>query len=281
MEKHPKNSWKTRSEVVLIEKNILTVAILEAMEKSEECPLCYLWTKTEERCIKHVLTNEVVMDPEFREKVVGARGFCNRHAHLLIQATCESDVEDGLGYALYMKDVVKKVTEQLSALCTNLSNVSEFSKGRILFWKKSSIIALNSLIKHKTQRQQCPLCGHLWSMDQIHLHTLVQMLDNEDFRKEFNSSKWLCLPHFASAMRIICISKLKNPIYVAQALLGSETKHFQLIENFLSEFIRKQSWNCRSEPAGPEVNVNLLVANLLVGAKGLYTREINVQPIDF
>jgi hypothetical protein len=101
MEKHPKNSWKTRSEVVLIEKDILTVAIPEVMEKSEECPPCYLWTKTE-----------------------------------------------------------------------------------------------------------------------------------EDFRKGSNSSKWLCLPHFTSAMRIICTSKLKNPIYVAQALLGSETKYFPLIENF-------------------------------------------------
>jgi hypothetical protein len=259
---------------VLIEKNILTVAILEAMEKSDGCPLCYLWTKAEERCIRHVLTSEVVMDPEFREKVVDARGFCNRHAHMLIQ-TRESGV--GLGYALYMKDVVKKVAEQLSALCTNLSNVSESSKGGILSRKKSSITALDSLIKHKkTQGRQCPLCEHLWSMDRIHLRTLVQMLDNEDFRKEFNSSKWLCLPHFASAMRMICTSKLTNPIYVAQALLGSETKRFQLIENLLSEFIRKQSWDFRNEPAGPEVNANLLALNLLVGAKGLYAREINV-----
>jgi hypothetical protein len=77
-------------------------------------------------------------------------------------------------------------------------------------------------------------------------------------------------------MRIICTSKLTNPIYVAQALLGSETKRFQLIENLLSEFIRKQSWDFRNEPAGPEVNANLLALNLLVGAKGLYAREINV-----
>jgi hypothetical protein len=261
----------------MIEKNILTVRILEGMEKSKDCPLCYLWTECEERYLKSILTNEVVMDPAFREKVVAARGFCNRHAHMLYRAIHEGDVEDGLGYALYMKDIIEKIIEQLSHLCTNLSNDSKLSKDRVLFHrKKGSVITLNDVIEHKTQRQQCPLCEHLWSMNQIYLHTLIQMMDDEDFRIEFNSSKGLCLPHFVSAMQMVCISKLKNPIYVAQALIDAEMKRLQLIEHLLSEFIRKQSWDFRNEPSGQEGNANFLALNLLFGAEGVHLREINV-----
>jgi hypothetical protein len=261
----------------MIEKNILTVTILEGMQRSKGCPLCYLWTECEERYLKHILTSEVVMDPAFREKVVAARGFCNRHAHMLYRAIHRGDVEDGLGYALYMKDIIEKIIEQLSHLCTSLSNDFKPSKGGVLFRRrKRSIITLNDVIKRKPRRQQCPLCEHLWSMNQIHLHTFVQMLDDEDFRIEFNSSKGLCLPHFVSAMQMVCTSKLKNPIYVAQALIDVEMKRLQLIEHLLSEFIRKQSWDFRNEPSGQEVNANFLALNLLFGAEGVHPREINV-----
>jgi hypothetical protein len=220
------------------------------------------------------------MDPAFREKVVAARGFCNRHAHLLYKATRESGVGDGLGYALYIKDVIKEITEQLAPLYTNLSNDSKPSKSKMMFRrrKRTSVISVAGAraVKHMAQGQKCPICEHLSSMDQIYLHTLVQMLDDEDFRIEFKSSKGLCLPHFVSAMQMVCINKLKNPIYVAQALIDAETKCLQLVEHLLSEFIRKQSWDFRNEPSGQEVNANVLALNLLFGAEGVHLREINV-----
>ncbi|MEM2630763.1 MAG: hypothetical protein QXN41_06140, partial [Candidatus Bathyarchaeia archaeon] len=90
------------------------------------------------------------------------------------------------------------------------------------------------------------------------------------------SSKGLCIPHFVSAIQMTRVMKLKNPIYIIQTLLYIEVKQFQLIENLLSEFIRKQSWNFRSEPAGPEIKANFLALNSLVGAKGFYMRKINL-----
>ncbi|MEM2473361.1 MAG: DUF6062 family protein [Candidatus Bathyarchaeia archaeon] len=104
---------------------MLTITILEGMEKSEAHPLCYLWTKREKSYVKQVLTNEVVTGSEFRKKVVAARGFCNRHAYMLYQAINESGIEDGLEYALYMKDVIEKLGKQLSSLHTNLLNASK------------------------------------------------------------------------------------------------------------------------------------------------------------
>ncbi|MEM3392441.1 MAG: hypothetical protein QXL69_01895 [Candidatus Bathyarchaeia archaeon] len=44
---------------------------------------------------------------------------------MLYQAINESGIEDGLEYALYMKDVIEKLGKQLSSLRTNLLNASE------------------------------------------------------------------------------------------------------------------------------------------------------------
>ena len=175
---------------MVVEKNILTVRILEGMEKSSGCPLCYLWNDSEERYLEHVLTSEVVMDSGFREKVIAARGFCNRHAHMLYRAIYGGDVHDGLGYALYMKDVVEKIMEELCHLSTILPSYPKPSRGRVLSRRrKRSITTLRGAIEPKTRRQQCPIYEHLWSMNQIYLHTLVQMLDDEELREEFSSLK--------------------------------------------------------------------------------------------
>lgn len=44
---------------------------------------------------------------------------------MLYQAINESGIEDGLEYALYMKDVIEKLGKQLSSLRTNLLNASK------------------------------------------------------------------------------------------------------------------------------------------------------------
>jgi len=67
----------------------------------------------------------------------------------------------------------------------------------------------------------------------------------------------------------------------AFALLGARlgsllAKHIpylffvRALERYLSEFVRKSCWDFRNEPAGPEVNANPMVLNLLVGIEGLY-----------
>ena len=261
----------------MIETNLLTIAVLEGIEKSEGCPLCYLWMKSEGRHMEHLLTNEVTMSPEVREKVLVAKGFCNHHMHLLYKTAREGHTEDGLGYSLYMRSVVERIDKEFGSLHGCLSSLEDAMDSNILARRKRRrkvISMLCNAVEHAVQGQQpCPACESLWSSDQIHLDTLVQMLDNKDFREEFKSSKGLCFPHFVSAIRMASRSKLKNPAQVARALIEVEIKRVQLVEHCLSEFIRKQSWDFRNEPPGPEINANAMVLNLLVGVEGLYCRS--------
>lgn len=266
-----------------MEKNILTVAVLDAIENSDKCLLCYLWLKEENHLMEHLLTDEVVMDSEFRSKVVAARGFCNHHMHLLYK-TAHGGSLDGLGYALYMQDVVKRLVKQIESInLDSLSRLNVSTKSSIVTRRRRLSKAFSTLCNAVERvvrgEQPCPACESLGSSDQIHLHTIVQMLDNENFREEFKSSKGLCIPHTISAIRMSNQSKLKNSANVTQILIEVCMNRLRLVEHYLSEFIRKRSWNFRNEPPGPEVNANAMVLNIIAGVNGLYYPRYKTFPL--
>lgn len=266
----------------MIEKNILTIAILEGIERSDRCPLCYLWIKSEKRLMEYLLKNEVTMSPEFRERVLAARGFCNRHMHLLLKTADGGGTEDGLGYALYIQGVVESIIKALASLYPdNLSALGKSSGGSAIARRRrqrQALVLLSSRLERAIVGEKpCPACESLWSSEKGYLETLVRMLDDKDFREDFKASRGLCLPHFISAIRIASQSKLKSPLDVVYTLMEVEIKHLQLVNNYLSEFIRKHSWDFRNEPPGLEVEANRMALNMLVGVEGLYSRSLKIS----
>lgn len=260
----------------MIKKDALTITIFESIKKSDICPLCYLWLKNEERYMNYLLTNEVVMSPEFREKVLVAKGFCNRHMHLLYKTAYGGHTENGLGYALYMQKVIEEIYKDFEILLNNLNKLKNLESNIFNKKRKQKEISLlyNKIMLAIKGRKKCPACEHLESMDSIYIHTLIRMLNDKNFREEFKSSNGLCLPHFSSIIKMINQSKIKNPIIIIQTLFEAENKQIQLIKNYLSEFIRKHSWDFRNEAFGPEANVNYMILNILTGVESLYLLKL-------
>ena len=255
----------------MIEKNLLTIRIFEGIEKSEGCPLCYLWLKSEERHMDFLLTNEAVKSSEVKKEVMAAKGFCNRHTHLLYKTAHKGGTEDGLGYAIYMKEIIEGVSEQIEPLTKRFHSLEDLNKG-FLRWRKrkQSFSLLTDITKRAVQgRQQCPFCRHLQSLDVVYQLTLLQMLEDKDFRKDFKSSKGLCLPHFVSAMRMVGRNEFEDPANMVMTLVETEVERLQLVEHYLSEFIRKQSCDFREELWGPEADAKHMALNLLVGVEGI------------
>jgi len=263
----------------VIEKNLSNISLLEAIENSDSCPLCYLWLKSERRYLEYLLTNEVTMDSGFRERVLSAKGFCNRHTHLLHKAAQGVGTEDGLSFALYMRSIVEEVRKELESLLLHNSGRSTY-KG-IVIWGRKRKQTITQLAKEVSKVYQgkrcCPVCEFLWSSDQMNLHTLLHMLDGKDFREEFKSSGVLCLPHFVSAIEIVGRSNLKNPAEVAHSLIDLEAGLLERLQRLLSEFVRKQDWKFREEPRGPEVKANFLALSILVGVEGLYSYSLRAH----
>ena len=107
------------------------------------------------------------------------------------------------------------------------------------------------------------MCEHLRSLDEMHLYTLLEMLDDDSFRKDFQRLKrGLCLPHFEAAMGLLESSRLRDSAKIAMWVFELEIVHLELIAHYLSEFLRKQRCDVRNEPRGAEGKVNYLSPNL-------------------
>lgn len=235
--------------------------------------MCHLWEKDEEREIGHLLSNEVVMDPGFRDKVLLAKGFCSYHSHKLFKAIYTDFREDSLGLALYFQGIADAVLDELVTISSYTretpkrgGTTSRIRKRRLDFSNLSSGVS-----KAIQGKQACPACQSLEASDRAHLNTLLRMLDDEDFRGDFRSSLGLCLPHFASAFSLLSQTSLANSGEVALALMGTEISHLQSVGQLLSEFIKKQSYEFLNEPRGEEVKANSIALNTLTGVEGRYS----------
>jgi len=223
----------------------------------------------------HFLQNEAVMNPVFRDRVTDSKGFCNHHMHMLYKAAYGGRGGDALGYALYMQSIAEDLLRELNDI--PIVDIKATSKGVFDFGskRKQEILNFEDKVEYIVRgRRPCPACESLLSLDRIYLETIVEMLSETKFEKEFKSFKGLCLPHFVSAVRMIGEVKVKYPAYVVNRLMEFEKARLNLLYSDLSEFIRKRKWDYRNEPAGAEVDANLIALKILAGVEGLYCRSV-------
>src|ERR1022692_1224968 len=97
----------------MAQKTPAMIQLMEAFDRNEPCPLCYLWLKDEIESMRHVEDSEVSMDKEFRGEIASAAGFCNRHMHTLYRVVFSGQILDGLGYAQYAEDTVRSFREDI------------------------------------------------------------------------------------------------------------------------------------------------------------------------
>ena len=81
-------------------KDIVYAVVVDALEKARGCALCELETLAAHRYLDSMLY-ENVNNVKVRSDLVRSKGYCPRHAHLLLT------FEDGLGTAIVYQDQVK------------------------------------------------------------------------------------------------------------------------------------------------------------------------------
>lgn len=256
----------------VVKKDITTLDILDAFEKGQLCPLCQLWIKSEERLMPYLLTNEVNMDPDFRAKVIGARGFCNRHMHLLYNTAYTPGSQDGLGYALYMQDVIKLMLEKIKETKSDIEGIALKASGMLRKKEVAKIVkqTVNKLENNFKGTDSCPACDHLRQLDTLRTGTIIRMLDeDEEFRKIFSNSIGFCVPHFVSIIKIMSETKVKNQEIIVNLLFDVESKSIERIQILLAKFIKRFDWTYKQKSFGEEVEANSIVKNFLKGVEGL------------
>jgi|GEM_PF-409850 len=266
-------------------KSLLYFSLSEALKKGTECPLCVMEDGLERRYMKHYLS-ELVMDPPSREAVMESRGFCNYHLYQMLAESSKPETSADTGAALVMGTVVEALTGDLRAQLEHDEKPAQVethglvAKGLLFLAKAKAglyhLMGQKSRLARETWRmlpnaKRCPACLHRSDFAETYASEFVEILASGDseFRRLFEASKGLCVPHYVMAVNI-AEEKLGNKGRGTIKLIAEvEEKNLERLGFELKEYLRKHDYRFSREPRGPEREVLARGVAKLVGKPGL------------
>jgi len=213
--------------------------VLEALQKAKVCALCELESRNIRRYLDNLLY-ENVNDVGVRANLARSRGYCRRHAHMLLEFA------DGLGTAILYQDQVRLFLE--------------FLRGQAVLPAK----LYRKNLKSWNQEALCPACVTQAQCRQSYMGTLLEWLGDPKMRKAFDDSPGLCVPHFLLALPQV------RGVADRNYLLKVHVSKFSVLRDELAEFTRKQDYRFRDEPRGAEKDSWQRAVNMMVGMKDVF-----------
>jgi hypothetical protein len=222
------------------------------------CAVCHLTRRASEEFVDSLLW-ESVNDPDARDRIREARGFCPSHAWALAGESAS------LGSVIISHDLLKNVLRILEAAKfqeRRWLSLRSLRGNRESLSAKEAAAATTRLVTELTPQAQCPVCAHVQEMEDIYLSNLVEhFLGPDGLMAAYEASEGLCLPHFRGAM-----SRADNKA-LFEVLIEAQRRIWEKLADQLEEIIRKSDYRFRDEAIGQERGAGLRVIAALVGAR--------------
>lgn len=214
------------------------------------CAFCTLLARTANRYIDGVLW-EMVNDPEIRRELNQARGYCPRHAWMLVRHGAS------LGAAILLEDVITTLLNLLQAGRFSPSPAPAFSR----LFTQNRPAAADTLVEALSPQIECPACSAVNTAEQHLIDALLAHLTGpRSLAADYGASQGLCLPHFRRVL-----GRANNQT-VFKALVNAQQTAWQRLQTDLREFIRKNDHNV-CEDFGPEGDSWLRAIEAIAGAR--------------
>lgn len=228
--------------------HIDTIPVWDAAKLDCECLLCALKRHVELQQIEYSL-GASVMEPDVRIQV-NKKGFCRHHQRLLFSR------DNRLGHALMLES---HLTESRQRMDKAFKHIQQAASGaasaslidRISGKAPSPAKAMENAISELEELEKtCIVCESIEDNMNRYLHTFFHLYQNDaDFRRHFEQSKGLCLPHTVQLLRLApeeLPSRELAPF--AKLLCRLETEAFDRIQDDVSWFIKKFDYRFHNEP---------------------------------
>ncbi len=218
--------------------HIQTAPIWDAFKEKDDCPLCKLYARVEERIVGRYL-DESVMMPEVRVKV-NERGFCTRHLTQLYNGNSR------LGLALQLNTRTENVINDMK-MVDNAKQAKKLAE------------KLNKTL------ETCVICDEADEIMERYAYTVAQMFANEaEFPEVFNDSFGFCLPHYIELLKYVSHAGSKAGEY-AQALSAKEIDTTRKINATLERFTKRFDYRSKDGGGGKTDDAVALSINRLKG----------------
>ena len=218
------------------------------------CVVCRLKIEAVDRFLDGLLW-ECVTDPEKREEIRRARGFCREHTWRLTRPG------SALGVATITRDVLQsalKAMENSPSRAPSPWSLRHVREAIVLGRRASGKTGLVSRLEPQIK---CLACEWAEQMEGIYLQSLADnLLGDEGLLAAYKLSDGLCLPHFRQALTHARDER------IFRALVGAQRAVWQRLVDHLDEFIRKNDYRFQGESWGEERDAWLRAIAALAGA---------------
>jgi hypothetical protein len=220
-----------------------------------DCVICNLSAEATDQFLESLLW-ESVNDPEVRDKIRQARGFCSDHSWRLARH------RESLGATIIMNDVLRDTLRVMEDAHFQEPPLLSLRRTQAALHPKQPAAATADLVAQLSARQRCPACVEAEKMESVFLSTLTENLLGEDgLLADFESSNGLCLPHFRQAL-----TRVRDEA-IFEALVEVQRTIWERLVGQLSEIIRKADYRFQNESPGKESGASLRAIAALVGAR--------------
>ena len=191
-----------------------TIPVWDAYKTKAECPICFLFNKSEEEYIRFYVGNSVMV-PEIRVQV-NRIGFCKTHYPKLLNGG------NRLGLSLITHTHIKETRKKFT-LVLNAKKIKSKLEKKITQLAKSI----------KDQQNNCIICQKLEDRINRYTYTIVQLWKtNKDFNIIFSNSTGTCLTHEINLLQMASVFLTR-----------------QHLQNFVTDLLKLQddSWDSIEE----------------------------------
>lgn len=230
------NQQKTKKE-----KHTGYYVILEALASTSTCAFCDLETQSLLRYFDHVIY-EMVNDPKVRLGLNHSKGYCHRHAQMLL-INCRS----AFGLATLYQAQVDSFIEYLSQWMNKFQ--ARVSKNQAHPW---------------FMHEGCPACQFQTECRSRHIAVFQEWMHEQSIREAFEHSAGFCIPHFLLALK--GIKKRTDRLFMIQ----HQQHKMEALSRQIQEFLRKHDYRFSNKTMGIENDSWQRAITLVVGQQNLF-----------
>jgi len=252
-----------------IDDGIAWIYIREGLQEAENCFLCYLENRFEQRYMDNYLS-ELVMDANEREKIIESRGFCNYHFQKMHAFSANPSSSDGLGMALILESVTEQLLDDVKGQQPAKSARSR--RPRLRLKRNPHSISVSKLLKTVANQTKCPACDHVSTMMHVYTQDFLREIDeNEEILKLYDASMGMCIPHYVMALFIASETSDERYASAARRIVDKQIQALEKSRFVLAEYIRKQDYHfSQKDRVGIEKTVDEGLARV-TGKRGVET----------
>jgi len=217
----------------------ISVANLKEALRRSGCPVCRLGHQAAAASVESFLW-ENVNEPDVRQPIIDAYGFCPRHTRLLVAAEMRN-TGPVLGVNIIYEQLGRLASRELSQL--ELPDRGPNALAAVL--KRLGVNESSSSASVLPSKGDCPVCAVVQANDRGMLETLFELLarQEEGFAAAYTASDGLCLNHLRRGLE-----QFAAPHPEAARWLSDETAaRLERLSARMREYIRKNNWEYRDE----------------------------------